>query len=300
MLQSGHTLWKNGERLPADRASVSVFDLGFVQGATIVERLRTFNRRPFLLDQHLDRLRLSLDQTGVADPKIVDVLPSVIDEVMAWNADSIPDWDDFAIVILVTPGKIREKPSSPTVCVQALPVTCPTWHHDAVHGVPLVIPSVRQMPADVIAPQVKHRSRLHWFVADQEARKHDSTTSALLLDRQGFVTETSTGNLIVRHGSGCLTPRHRNVLHGISVGFVGELLSVNGQTIIEADLTPTDVIAADEVFLSSSGYSLLPVTSLNGRRIGSGHVGQAYKTLIAQWSEFVDVDILEQFEQAAS
>lgn len=287
-------------------ATVSILDEGIVQGTLVTERIRTFSRLPFKLDEHLQRLRRSLQATGIAPPQTVAKLPRVVDTVLARNAATIPDWQDFAIIIFITPGLNRslspvgQKQPQPTVCVHTTPVTQPVWAALAAEGVRLIIPSVRQMPADVLDPHIKHRSRLHWFLADREVQAIDPAAMALLVDQSGNAAETSSGNLLVFDGQHLRTPRPDGVLDGVSQSFVAELATAEGLAMHPGDLSPADILSAEEAFLCSTGYCLLPVTRLNGRSIGSGRPGPWYHRLIDAWSRAVGLDILAQFNQAAS
>ena len=294
----------NGQIVPLREACVSIVDYGVVQGATLTERIRTFGHRPFRLDEHLERLRQSLAATGIAPATLVDTLPAQIDPVLEHNRTLIADWQDLAIVLMITPGPapgfgLDQELSRPTVCVQTIPIPPPHWAAQASAGVQLVTPSIRQTPNDVVEPGIKHRSRLHWYLADREAGRTHPYAQAVLLDQRGYLTETSTGNLIVFDGERLLTPRSDRVLPGISRQVVTEIADAAGVETVYCDLTPTDVLAAREAFLSSTGYCLLPVSSLNGRRIGDGRPGPLYRQLISAWSAAVDVDIIAQYQRSA-
>jgi branched-subunit amino acid aminotransferase/4-amino-4-deoxychorismate lyase len=294
----------NGRIMPLREAGLSIVDDGIVRGATITERIRTFRQRPFRLGEHLDRLRRSLQVTGIAPATLVETLPQQIDGVLDHNGRLIADWQDLAIVVFVTPGTNpafgrATLHAGPTVCVHTTPLPPPHWAALAAEGVQLVTPSVRQTPNNVVDPAIKHRSRLHWYLADRQATQTHPHAQALLLDQRGCLTETSTGNLIVFDGRRLLTPHPDRVLGGISRQVVKELAAVHSIDMAAADLTTADVLASREAFLSSSGYCLLPVTRLNGRAVGDGRPGPMYERLISDWSASVDVDILTQFQQAA-
>src|SRR5207302_1251856 len=90
-------------------------------------------------------------------------------------------------------------------------------------GARLLVPSVRHVPAASIDPRIKQRSRLHWWLAEQEVHQVDPLASALLLDDQGHVTETAAANfLLVRRGE-VLSPPRSSVLSGVSLQVTQEL-----------------------------------------------------------------------------
>jgi branched-subunit amino acid aminotransferase/4-amino-4-deoxychorismate lyase len=139
---------------------------------------------------------------------------------------------------------------------------------------------------------------MHYYLADRQAAARDPHARALLLDGQGFVTEASTANvLIYRAGDGLSWPPTTKVLPGISLAVVAELAGRFGIPCGERDLTPKDVASADEVFLSSTPFCLLPVTRLNGRPISAGRPGELFARLMAAWNELAGLDIIAQAER---
>ena len=81
-------------------------------------------------------------------------------------------------------------------------------------------PKVRAIPSSCLDPRIKHRSRLHWRLAQQEVSRRQPGSIALLLDQEGFVTETAAANLCVVEGNSVLSPPLDSVLNGISLNVV--------------------------------------------------------------------------------
>jgi D-alanine transaminase len=136
---------------------------------------------------------------------------------------------------------------------------------------------------------------MHYYLADLAAQQQDPEARALLLDRDGRVTETATANVLThRTGEGLATPRQEKVLHGISLAFVRELAEKLAITFVERDLSLDDVASADEILLTSTPNAILPVRQLNGRPIGNGRPGGVFRRLLSTWSEAVGVDIAGQ------
>lgn len=291
--------------VPFSEAALSILDAGIVYGATVTERIRTFHHRPYLLDTHLERLRQSLLLTSVADASVVDSLTGIVERVVTWNTRLLPQERDLAIVVFVTPGVFSPRPGAPgsartpTVVVHTTPLPDQSWARWVEDGLHLVTPSVRRPAENCLDPRIKHRSRLFWFLGDRQAEQRDPDAMGLLLDAEGNVTETSSGNLMVFDGRRLVTPRPGTVLGGISQQVVTELAESAGITCEATDLTPEDVLGGEEAFLTSTGYCLVPVTRLNGKQIGSGRPGPLWRQLILKWSEQVGVDILAQHKLGA-
>lgn len=294
------TAYFNGEFLPREELRLPVWDRGFLQGATVTERLRTFHHQPFLLEEHLDRLDRSLAATRIGIPETREQVLDALQEVVLRESVETSLKLDFGIVIFATPGPTASDaerqglPPRATLAIHTVPLPFERWNREFVEGQRLVIPGVRQMPADVVSPAIKNRSRLHWHLADALAHDIDPLASALLLDHAGRLTETSTGNLFLVEGDILLTPGPEGTLPGISQAYLREMARSMGIESRCASLTEADLSGAAEVLLSSSGYCLMPVTAVDGRPIGSGRPGPMFERLISEWSQRVGVDIRRQ------
>jgi len=300
--------WLDGKMVPVDDAKVSIFDLVLVQGAAVTEMIRTFAHRPFRLDEHLDRLFRSLRAVGFPMELTRQELEAITLEVVDHNEKLIPADHDLGIVLFVTAGTNLtyvgaaeiERARKPIVCVHTFPLPFELWAEHARIGQHLVTPSIRHIPPASLDPKIKSRSRLHWYLADQQARLAGPTAGALVLDHDGNIAETSTGNFFIVSAGTIFTPSPRIVLGGVSQKVVFELaerLEIPCET---ADLQLYDALNADEAFTSSTPYCLLPVTRLNGRPIGSGERGPVYERLIAAWNELVGLDIIGQIRKGAA
>lgn len=297
----------NGQYVPVSQASLHVFDLGVVGGASVTEMVRTFRHVPFRLDEHLARLRQSLEIVGFELDMPTEELKAICERVVSENARLISAHHDLGLIVFVTAGpnltylgaEGKDLARRSTVCVHTFPLPFELWAEKYDSGLHLVTVSTRSIPDDVIDPRVKHRSRLHWHLADREAKRTDPAAMAILCDDEGYLTETATGNVCLVDGTTILSPA-RHVLEGISRGYLGELAASLGMTFgLQERMTPDDLARCDEAFLTSTPHCLLPVTRFNGLTVGSGCPGPVYQKLIASWSESVGVDIVEQMRRGA-
>jgi len=295
-------VYLNGNLVPASQASLKIYDYGVVQGATVTEMTRTFRHQPFRLDDHLTRLFRSLTSARINIGMTPDELLAVSHEVLARNTKLIAPDDDLCLVQFVTAGENRmyagqgaSVRSGPTVCLHTFPVPFALWAKRLQTGVHVITPTVRHVPPQCCNPNMKHRSRMHYYLADHEARLADPDALALLLDLDGNVAETSGANfLMVEHGT-IVSPTLRNTLPGISRQTVIELAAKLGIPFVERNIPVHSAINADEAFLSSTPYCLLPVTKFNGVAIGDGQPGATYQRLMTAWNELVGMDIAGQF-----
>lgn len=166
-------------------------------------------------------------------------------------------------------------------------------------GINAVITSQRAIPAHLLDPKIKNRSRIHYLMANIEAGQIEGDNNwALLLDPDGFVAEGTGDNFFIIKNGAVITPEGRNILRGISRDYVmRELCQQLGMPLIEKNIEPYDIYTADEAFMTGTPFCMLPVTSLNGSLIGNGLVGEGFNRLIGQWSKNTGVDIVEQIKQ---
>jgi branched-subunit amino acid aminotransferase/4-amino-4-deoxychorismate lyase len=284
----------NGEWTPGDGLRLPVDDLGFVLGATIVERMRTFQRQVFRLQDHLQRLRRSLEVVGWDAPRLVAEVGDALDGFLRRNAGLISAGDDWSLTAFITPGRTPDA-AQPTVCVFGLPLPFADWAYKFDAGVEVVIVDVRQVPDNCWPSELKCRSRLHYYLADRQAAARAPGARALLLDQDGFVGEASTANVIAHFADrGLVTPPREKVLPGISQRALFELADSLNLPHAERNLTPAELAAADEVFLTSTSVCVLPVVRIDGQPVGQGTPGPVFRRLLAAWGEHVGVDIAAQ------
>lgn len=283
-----------GQWIPEDQIAIAVDDLGFTLGVTVTERLRTFGGTPFRKHQHLERLARSLDVVGLPAQSLVAEFDEAIDEYCSRLRDQWAAGDDWAIVLFATPGRGQ----GPTTCVHGLPLPFADWAYQYSQGVSLRVSRHRQVPPDCWPADLKCRSRMHFYLADRQARLLEPTARALLLDQQGFVGEASTANVVAWFpGRGLVTPRYEKVLPGVSMGVVEELAVGLGIPFSQGDLTVEEFLSAEEIWLASTSICLLPVTRCEGQPVGDGTPGPVYAQLLEAWNQLVGLDIKAQAQK---
>jgi branched-subunit amino acid aminotransferase/4-amino-4-deoxychorismate lyase len=300
-------VYLNGQMLPASQAHIAIYDSGIVLGATVTEMTRTFHQRLFRLGDHLDRLFRSLRYTRMDIALKKDDLAQISQELLAHNARLLDADGELGLIHFVTAGEYptyagmagRQARTTPTVCAHTFPLPFELWAGKMQTGAHVVTPAIRHVPPQCYDPKMKYRSRMHYYLADKEAQLVDPDAIALLLDLHGNVTETGGANfLIVEHGT-IVSPTLTNTLPGISRSTVIELAGKLGIPFAERDIQVHSVVNADEAFLASTPYCLMPVTKINGMAIGDGQPGGVYRRLLEAWGREVGLDIARQIAEGA-
>lgn len=295
-------VYLRGEFVPASQATLPIYDAGIVLGATVTEMTRTFNGRLFRLEDHLARLFRSLRyvrfEIGLSRDELADISHRLVEH----NLPLAPSGAELGLIHFVTAGEYPTYAGSaagaarttPTVCVHTFPLPFGLWARKMAEGVHLVTPSIRHVPPQCYDPKMKYRSRMHYYLADQEARLADPEAVALLLDLEGNVTETSGANFLLLSEGTLVSPSRRNILPGVSRATTIELAAGLGIRCVERDVQVFDCLNADEAYLTSTPYCMLPVTRINGVKIGDGRPGPMFARLLQAWSQLVGVDVRAQ------
>lgn len=289
----------SGRLMPASEAKLSIYDLGIVLGATVTDLLRTFRHQPYRLEDHVRRFHESCRYARLNPGAGPEETAAVTRQIIEHNVQELKPNEDLAVVYFITPGESPIYAGSaggsvriePTFCIHSFPLPFHLWSHFFTEGVHLVTPSTRHIPPQCVDPKVKNRSRMHWWLADHEARLADPRAISLLLDLDGNLTETSGSNVLFVKNGAVLSPTPRNILLGVSRDTIRRICESQGIPFLERDLQVHDAINADEAFLATTPYCMAPVTRVNGLPIGDGKPGPIFERIIAQWSEEVGVDI---------
>ena len=276
-------------------------------GATVTEMVRTFGRQLYRLEEHLDRLSRSLCYVRFDIGMSIEQLAGVSRELVGHNIQLADPEDELALCIFITAGENPVYAGSaggtarltPTVCIHTFPLAFELWADQIGQGAHLVTPSIRHIPPQCYDSNMKCRSRMQYYLADQEAHLVDPDASALLLDLEGNVTETSGANFLIVQDGTIFSPPPRNILPGISRDVVIELAAKLDISFVEQDFQVYNVINADEAFTATTPYCLMPVTRINGLAIGDGRPGPIYGRLMQAWSREVGLDIIKQMAAGA-
>jgi branched-subunit amino acid aminotransferase/4-amino-4-deoxychorismate lyase len=289
----------NGNWIPSSQLSIAVDDIGFMVGATVTERLRTFRGQVFRLQEHLTRLRGSLEIVGLDSQSIADEVGHAIVDFLKRNGNLIDAEDDWGIAVFATPGVAGT--GKPTVCVHGHPLPFRQWATQFEAGVRVVVSDHRQVPVNCWPAELKCRSRMHYYLADREAANRSPGARAMILDQNGYIAESTTANVLVyREGEGLISPPLDHILAGVSLGVMKELAAVLNMPFTMRPLTVDDFRTSDEAMLTSTSICLLPIVECDGQPIGKGQPEPIYRQLLATWSNLVGLDVAAQAKRFAN
>jgi branched-chain amino acid aminotransferase len=300
----GRVVYINGQFVPESQAKLSIYDLSVMQAAAAFEMTRSFNRKHFKLREHVERLLNSCALLSIHPPMTsVEWYEDLCEEVSERN-DHGPG-EEHRLLIVVSPGaapiykEIEGTINHPFVYIADFPLryTVQGFSKYFTEGVHCVTSKVQQVPDACIPSAAKHRSRLHFHLAQQQA---PAGTWPILTDGESLI-EAPGANLVSvipekwsDEGEEMLPHfvlgHERDALPGISMQTVASLWGDQ----YESDDGLSEQIERSELWLTGTPFCMLPVVSLNGNPIGDGTIGPVFKATLRKWSELVGLDVAAQ------
>ncbi len=308
-MTSGRVVYMNGEFVPEDQAKISIYDSALMFGDMVFEMTRSFNKKQFKLREHLERLYLGLKILRVPMVMAIEQMEEACLATIENNDPVFSATDEHRLMINVSRGPlgiyapIFDGKLEPTVVIADFPLK---WTVSGMarfydQGINSVIPSQRAIPATLMDPKIKNRSRMWYQVANIEVANVEGENNwALLIDPDGYIAEGTGDNFFMVKNGELHTPEGRNILRGISRAYTMELAEELEIPCHERNIEPYDLYDADEAFLTGTPFCILPTTQLNGVNIGDGKMGSITKSLLDRWSKNVGLDIVKQIRDYAS
>jgi len=297
----GRVVYVNGQLVPETEARISIYDSALMFGDMVFEMTRSFNRQQFKLREHIHRLFAGIQILRIPLDMTPEDIERACHQTVEANDALFASDDEHRLMIDVSRGLlgiyqgIDGLHKGPNVIIADFPLRWTVAGMGSLFdtGINAVITSQRALPASLLDPKIKSRSRIHYLMANIEASHVQGDNNwALLLDPDGFIAEGTGDNFFIVKDGTVITPEGRNILRGVSRAYVmGELCVQLGIPVIEKNIDAYDVYTADEAFMTGTPFCMLPVTTLNGVAIGTGEVGAVFTTLLTQWSDNTGIDI---------
>jgi len=279
--------WLNGEMSTLREARVSVLDRGFIFGDGVYEVVPAYEGRPFRFAEHMARLDRSLAEMRIVNPLAREGWRGVVDQLLAAYAAHVG------------------KPVEQTNQLVYLQVTRGVAMRDHV------------MPPDIAPTVFAMVNRLYLYAPEERARgvacvtaedfrwkkahiKSISLAGAVLsrqmsadvggnetiMFRDGWLSEAAASNVwVVKNGVVLGPPRDNLVLEGIRYGVLEDLCRQAGIPFELRRVAREEVLAADEILLSSATKEVLACTQLDGQPVGNGRPGPIYEKLFSGYQQ---------------
>ncbi len=304
---SGRTVYLNGEFVPESEARVSIFDSALMFGDMAFEVTRTFQGRPFRLRHHMERLYGSLRLLEIDSGLTLEEMEELTVQTLERNLSTEPSQMDWQIMHDVSRGPLPLYQTAfpegvrPTVSINCWPLITHMGRFSSNYdrGVDLVIVPQQAVPAHLVDPKAKTRSRLHYQLAQLQGARMGENKWPILLDPDGFLAEGPGWNVFLVKDGALLTPEGRNILRGVSRGATLDVAQEIGIPTREVNLGRYEALQADEMLCTSTTYCVVHARSFEGQPIGDGQPGPIFRKLIEGWKRMAGVDFVAQAHEYA-
>jgi D-alanine transaminase len=272
------TCYLNGEWTALADAKISVLDRGFIFGDGVYEVIPVDTvdgvRAPFRAHPHFARLARSLAAVRITNPLPEDQWLDLLAELIERHP-----WPRQLVYIQVTRGVAkRDHPFPPGVAPTVFANASP-WPAIPAEQIESGIAAVTHPDERWLHCDIKSTSLLGNVLMKQFALDHDASETVML--RDGFLTEgSSTNTLVVRAGVVIAPQKTVQILPGITYDAVVDIARANGVPVEIRPVPESELRSADEIWLSSSGREVLPITALDGAPVGPGRPGPLYRRLM--------------------
>lgn len=279
-------IWFDGQLVDRDEAKVSVFDHGVLYGDGCFEGIRFYDKMIFRLEDHLERFYNSAKYIALEIPYSPEEIAEACRVTM--QASGLTD-GYIRLVVTRGEGSLGLSPlSCPRPCVFVIVQQIALYPREMYeNGLSLITSSVRRNTPTALCPQVKSLNYLNNIQAKLDALRQGAG-EALMLNEQGNVAECTGDNIfIVKDGVVCTPPVTDGALDGITRQAVIDICLELGLPIDERTINRFDIICADECFLTGTAAEVIPVSSLDGRKIKDGVAGPVTRQILARYQAMV-------------
>jgi branched-chain amino acid aminotransferase len=281
----------NGALVPRAQAVVSVFDAGFVLGDGVWEGLRVVDGHPAFLEAHLARLYEGAAAIALDIGLTRTELTAAIYDTLEANGMR----DGVHIRLMVTRGPKSTPYQDPRMSAGPATIVIIAEHKAPLpsvlsRGLSLFTVHVRRSAPDVLDPKLNAHSKLNDITACIQAYTAGAD-EALMLDPHGFVATCNSTHFFIVRGDEVWTSSGMYCLGGITRSNVLRVCAENGIVAREKSFSLTDVYGADEAFVTGTFAGVVPVHTVDGRRIGTGRPGPTVTRLQELYGDLVRRDI---------
>ncbi len=278
-------IFLNDRLVPQEQAMVSVFDHGLLYGDGVFEGIRVYNKRVFLLAEHVERLYESALAIRLVIPMTPTQMAAAVEQTVAAN-----NITNGYVRLVITRGAgslgldIR-RTSHPQVIVIA--DTIKLYSEELYQqGLKIITASTLRNHPGALSPRIKSLNYLNNILAKIEGTDV-GCEEALMLNHKGDIAECTGDNIFIIKRGVLKTPSpDAGILEGITRNCVIQLAKQAGIPVQEVTLQRHDVYTADECFLTGTAAEVIAVVGIDGRQIGAGVPGPVTQDLRQRFQKF--------------
>jgi branched-chain amino acid aminotransferase len=278
IIMDNNAVWYiSGQWMHPNEAAISVNDVAVLRGYSVFESLRTYDRRPFHLEEHLNRLYRSAEIIDLDVPYSREDIAIVVQGIIEHNS-----YKHATIRILVTGGESEDGilPSGKPVLAVLITSLGERDMERFAKGYKVITTHLQRT-----SPEAKTTSYVAAVRVLKEAARRDAS-DALFINEQGHVLEGTRSNFFVFCGNTVVTPGN-GVLMGVTRNVVLELAR-SRFPVEERPIRLDELPLVEEAFITSSSKEITPVVQIDDLIIGNGKPGPRTYELEQRFIEMVE------------
>jgi branched-chain amino acid aminotransferase len=270
-----HHCYQNGKIQSVADTTMQINDLGLLRGYGLFDYFRTYNGKPFKWERYWQRYENSAKLLRLSNPIQKKEAYKVVLKLL-----EISGLEDCAFRFVLTGGYSEDSISSPKPNLLII--------SEDIHSVK---PEEYENGIKVISyeyvrdlPEVKSIDYKHLMILQSDIKA--ASASDVLFHKRGMISELSRSNVFIFKGNTLITP-NKNILKGITRNVVLELAKPHFK-IEQRNVKISEVLAADEVFTTSSTKRVLAITKIDNYQIGNGKAGEKTKYLLSLINNLIE------------
>lgn len=282
-------IWKNGSYEKWEDSSVHILSHTVHYGTGVFEGVRAYETDAgaaiFRLNDHTERLFDAASKIGIKIPYSIEELNQVQKDIFLKN--NLLEGYLRPIVFLGSESLgLRAKDLSVNVAVAAWEWPSYMSPESKKNGIAIIKSSYEQYSNPLHSGYKIIGTYINSTMALHEAIEKGAD-EALLLDKNGFISEGSGENIFLVNEKTISTPKTDHCLNGITRQSVIQIAKDFGFDVIERDISYDELIASDEVFFSGTAVEITPVSKIDETIIGSGSIGPVTEKLQTAYADIV-------------
>ncbi len=268
-------VYLNGEFIAEQDAKISVFDRGFLFGDSIYDVITVYKHHFIALDQHLQRLKNSLQAIEINLPMSLTALKALLVQLIKRNAY---EEDELTLYVQISRG--TQMPRSYLFNTQSqatIFISCSPTKRKSDEVLKNGLSAITLADKRRQECHIKSTSLLPSVIAANQAKK--AGVDEALLIYQGKALESSSGNLFIVTTTGKIVtpPLQPHILAGVTRELILQLTREAGFSTQESDISVDDLMNAKEVWVTGSIKGVCPIVTINGQAVGKQTSGEIWE-----------------------
>tara|TARA_B110000014_G_scaffold258716_1_gene245289 strand:+ start:20785 stop:21633 length:849 start_codon:yes stop_codon:yes gene_type:complete len=275
----------NNNFISQDQVSISPFDRGFLFGDSVYEVIPVYNKKPFLLYEHLNRLENSLQSISIISPFSQEKMTSIINELIQRNS-----WDNQYVYIQISRGnenkrqRIPDLEITPTIFLFSSKLAINPYRDESnIPGLKLICyEDPRWLRCDIKSTSLLPNI---YALLDQNNDKSDE----VLMHKSKIVTEASAGSIFFVSKDTVSAPiLDSKVLHGITRNHIKKILDKMAINFIERDIHIDELPSAREIWYVSSTKEIQPVSQIDNFQVNYNESSQIWREVLNEYIKTIN------------